>query len=438
MKRLDDHPRGKQITIDFEGETLTAFEGEPLAAALLAAGQNVFSRSSKYHRPRGPFCFSGGCSNCLMRVNGVPNVCTCRAPAQSGMRIERQNAFPSAKFDVYGAADFLFPRGLDHHELLTGVPLAQKALVGVVRHLAGLGTLPDREAPPRAAMELVREKIVIVGAGASGLAAARAISERGLPFLLVERESYLGGRLAHGPATSEAGNEAPPGGRTLLSTTALGLFDDEKGWFLAAECEGRLLRIEAERYLLAMGGQSQQLAFANNDLPGVIAARAASLLLRRHGILPGEHAVLVGEGDEFDALAELFEKQGGKIAAIVDLHGQSRHPKAVHGEPLEAHGRTKLSALTVKLAGGGTRKIDCDAIFVCLPPSPSYELARQAGAIVHYDETASVFVVQADPNGRTAHKQLFVAGDLTGPKSVQAAAEAGRRAALAIAPEVSP
>ena len=31
----------------------------------------------KYHRPRGVLCFSGKCPNCLMNVDGIPNVRTC-------------------------------------------------------------------------------------------------------------------------------------------------------------------------------------------------------------------------------------------------------------------------------------------------------------------------------------------------------------------------
>ena len=72
MPRLDSTPT--DISVELDGQLVPAKAGEPVACSLWAAGEKVFSRSIKYHRPRGPFCFSGACSQCLMRVDGVPNV----------------------------------------------------------------------------------------------------------------------------------------------------------------------------------------------------------------------------------------------------------------------------------------------------------------------------------------------------------------------------
>src|SRR6202043_1660497 len=69
------------ITFEHDGRTLSAFEGEPLAIALLANGVGTLARSVKFHRPRGPSCLRGACDGCLTRVNGVPNVMACRAAA---------------------------------------------------------------------------------------------------------------------------------------------------------------------------------------------------------------------------------------------------------------------------------------------------------------------------------------------------------------------
>src|SRR5688572_3114096 len=127
MKRLTNSPRqGRVVTIELDGEPVRAIEGEPAACALLASGERVFARSLKYHRPRGPSCFAAACSNCLMRVDGVPNTFTCKTPVHEGMRLERQNTFPSAKLDVFASIDWMFPKGLDHHEMLAGVPVAEK------------------------------------------------------------------------------------------------------------------------------------------------------------------------------------------------------------------------------------------------------------------------------------------------------------------------
>src|SRR5207253_10074775 len=114
----------------------------------------------------------------------------------AGMRLERQNAYPSAKFDVFAATDWMFPRGLDHHEMFAGVPVAEQIMAKVARQLAGLGLLPESEAPARPPAEVLEVPVAIVGAGPAGLAAARELTGRKVGFALIEREPFLGGRLA--------------------------------------------------------------------------------------------------------------------------------------------------------------------------------------------------------------------------------------------------
>ena len=118
-------------TIELDGQEVPACEGEPVASAVIASGDALLSRSSKYHRPRGAFCMSGACSNCLMRVDGVPNVPTCQTRVKPGMRLERQNVFPDAKVDLYAASDLVFRKWFNHHEFMAGIPLADAVLLKV-------------------------------------------------------------------------------------------------------------------------------------------------------------------------------------------------------------------------------------------------------------------------------------------------------------------
>ncbi len=437
MQRLD---AGKEITLELDGETLPAREGEPVAAALLAAGERVFSRSVKYHRPRGPFCFAAACSQCLMRIDGVPNLYTCRTPARAGMRLERQNAYPSAKFDVFAATDWMFPRGLDHHEMFAGVPIAEQVMAKVARHLAGLGTLPDRPADDPLAAESIEVPVLIVGGGASGLAAAQIFAARGVPFLLIEREPFLGGRLAiaapeeNDPAIPD--RSALPLGSVRTAATAIGLYDDEAGRFVAAR-QGppeQLIKIYPRVTLLAMGGHPQLIAFENNDLPGVIAGRALSALIRKWQMVPRGKVAVVGAGRGLEATARLLQGSGAEVAAIIDRQGAANG--ALQGEPIKAHGRGRVIGLTIQRPDGVRTRLDCQTIAVCAPPAPSFELARQGGARIRFDQTSRLFVVEADQAGRTAQPDLFIAGDLSGPIDATASAASGRRAAEAICSEL--
>lgn len=443
MRRLPDAAaRGRAITIDLEGEAIPAVEGEPVAAALVAAGEAVFSRSVKYHRPRGAYCFSGACSHCLMRVDGVPNVYSCRTPARPGMRVERQNAYPSAKVDVFGAIDWMFPRGLDHHAMLAGVPVAEQVMARVARQLAGLGLLPEREAPERLPAHELKTRVAVAGGGAAGLAAAAVLGSRGVPFLLFERDSRMGGRLAVGAPEPEApalpDPEALPATALRNNSVALGLFDDEAGRFLLVLSFGpqgpRLTKVYAERFLLAVGGHPALLPFENNDLPGVYAGRAASLLARAHGVLP-ETAALVGWGPELYGLAKLYAERGTQVRALVDLRGplpaDAPGVACVGAEP-KAHGLGRVRGFSFTPQGGKRRKVSCEALVVSLPPSPAFELARQGGARVEFDPGREAFVVMADAEGRTQAPDLYAAGELTGALDARSASESGRRAAEAL------
>ena len=101
----DLFPDRSQIAFTFEGKRLAAYPGETVASALYAAGVRVFSRSFKYHRPRGLLCVAGKCPNCLMNVDKVPNVRSCTEPVREGIIVQRQNAWPSADHDVLAVFD---------------------------------------------------------------------------------------------------------------------------------------------------------------------------------------------------------------------------------------------------------------------------------------------------------------------------------------------
>src|SRR5690349_9004108 len=129
MPRLADPRFAPDCTIQVDGRPLRARAGESVALALLAAGRPLVARSAKYHRPRGAFCLAGSCHQCLARVAGVQNVRTCLAPCRDGLTVEAQNALPTARGDLLGAVDLLYPHGLDHHHLMTWTRVGNRAAV---------------------------------------------------------------------------------------------------------------------------------------------------------------------------------------------------------------------------------------------------------------------------------------------------------------------
>lgn len=90
MTRVGTSPeaeRGQAITITVDGSPLPAYEGETIAGALLASGRRAW-RHTRHGQPRGLYCGIGLCFDCLVTVNGTPNVRACLTPVAAGMVVE--------------------------------------------------------------------------------------------------------------------------------------------------------------------------------------------------------------------------------------------------------------------------------------------------------------------------------------------------------------
>ncbi len=152
MMMTDSQPGGRQaplLHLTIDGNELLAVEGQTVAAALLAAGRRTLRTTPRRGEPRGLFCGMGVCFDCLIQVNGRPNLRACQTPAIDGMRLETR-ARP--------------------------------------RFLGGAG--------------VIRQPLVIVGAGPAGMAAAIAAAEAGLRPLVIDENPRPGGQIYRQPPPS--------------------------------------------------------------------------------------------------------------------------------------------------------------------------------------------------------------------------------------------
>ena len=78
------------VTLSVDGREIEAFEGEPVAVAMLAAGMRTSRTMPDTGSTRGYFCGVGRCSDCLMTVDGALNVRTCVTPVVEGMIVTTQ------------------------------------------------------------------------------------------------------------------------------------------------------------------------------------------------------------------------------------------------------------------------------------------------------------------------------------------------------------
>ena len=88
-------PRALLVRFTFDGIAMRAASGQTVAAALLATGRRSLRRSSRRSAPRGLFCGMGVCFECVMQIDGRPNVRACVTPVTEGMRVETQRGWGS-------------------------------------------------------------------------------------------------------------------------------------------------------------------------------------------------------------------------------------------------------------------------------------------------------------------------------------------------------
>ncbi len=89
--------RGPAFTFTFEGQAMSAYPGETIGAALMAAGILTFRTTRRQGRPRGLFCGIGLCFDCLVIVDGIPNQQACLVAVKPDMLVQVQTGE-----DTYG------------------------------------------------------------------------------------------------------------------------------------------------------------------------------------------------------------------------------------------------------------------------------------------------------------------------------------------------
>jgi sarcosine oxidase subunit alpha len=476
--RIKEHPilefkRGPKVKIYYRGKAIDAYEGETIGTALYAAGVNVFTRSVKYHRPRGMFCAIGKCSSCMMRVNGVPNVKTCVVSVANGMRVEPQNCFPSANHDFFNIMDRLsFALSAKSYFHIFARPRLLNALfLRLVWTFTGIGNFPSTGPEPRPIYrgERVDTEVAVIGGGPAGLSAAINAARLGCKVTLIDENNRLGGQLIKQTHMFFGSKEHYAGVRgiyiaerlaeevkrtknieVLLNASAVGLYEGNVISIVQAD---KFLKLHAKRVIVSAGAYEKTLIFENNDLPGVMGAGGVQTLMNVYGIKPGNEALMVGAGNVGLIISYQLLQAGVKVKGIVEgmpkIGGYFVHAAKIRrmGVPIytshtikRAWGRGRVEGATIyqidemcNEVKGTEKDIKCDLICISVGLKPTYEFLYQAGCEMKFIRELGGHVPLRTRNMETTVKGVYIPGDTGGIEEADTAMVGGKIAGISAA-----
>lgn len=337
-------------------------------------------------------------------------------------------------------------------------------------------------------VRMAAHRVVVVGGGIAGCAAAEEAARLGLPVTLIDEHPqgrqamsfdapyFYGARLdavpadarANGPPRGQAGerlascrdhgvevltgtccwgNFVPGPNTTNLANATLGVADATRSWL-----------IDYDHLILAPGGRDLVLSFPGWQRPGVLGANGADALLGRYGALAGRRMVILGSGNVALRTARLALDHGVAVATLIEVSPAVRGDApdaaalAKAGVPIllthtveRVIGDDAVHAIRVVAVDGEGRpaassahEIACDTVCMAFGVVPNVELAAVAGCRVVFDGARGGWVPELDTDSRSIIPSIFVVGDGAGTSEAARrdpaiAAAQGRRAARAIA-----
>lgn len=437
--------RAWQVPFRFDGRHLRGLTGDTLASALLANGQMLMGRSFKYHRPRGPVASGVEEPNALFGIGQggrvEPNQRASTTPLVPGMILRSQNCWPSLDADLGEVADWLapfLPAGFYYKTFIHPRPAWKHLFEPVIRRSAGLGKAAAQADPDRYEQAYGFADLVVVGGGIAGLRAARDAAGQGRRVIVLEQRPVWGGRT---PVDHPKGQDqidallADLGARANVTlrrnTMATGLYDH--GYLLACEHladhdpnaglpRQRLWRIRAGAVIVATGALERPLAFARNDVPGVMLASAVRDFITDYGVAPGRRIAVVTNNDDAYRTALVALDAGLDLAAVIDARPapsgdlvqavRARDiPVMVGSGVAKVNGGRHVEGFALcRQEGDGhiTGGLDCDVVAMSGGWSPTVHLWSHCGGKLIWDESAAMFSPDPDRPPRGADGQANV------------------------------
>ena len=442
---------------EFDDKKVKGYKGDTVASALFGSGTRIFSRSFKYHRPRGLLCVEGNCPNCLVTVNGIPNVRCCQKPIQEGMKVKSQNAWPSLAVDfmsIINKFGWLMPVGFYYKFFHTPKPFWRIA-AKIIRRMAGLGSISETSRGVLNYKNIdMHSDVVVIGGGPAGMSAAIEASKYGCDVTLVDKHSELGGHLRwNRPYKVKGYNGDSTFGTTDLSSRLISEIISNKSMRLLNDglvfgaYEDNLLGIKQNEYFIKLRSKSVVVAtgaheippvFENNDLPGIMLCSAVAKLIRLYGVKPGMQAVVFGSSDVIYQTALDLADSSVHVKAIVDQRKkvdnldilreiQNLQIKTYLGFTIvKSNGSKHLTGCVVRSLDNtkSEMNIDCDLLAVTDGMQTNFGLLQQSGFKVEYNSEINQFLPENEV------ESVYYAGRVAGSLNLNIDLLSGKKAGL--------
>ncbi|MFP4078458.1 MAG: NAD(P)/FAD-dependent oxidoreductase [Candidatus Izemoplasmataceae bacterium] len=308
---------------------------------------------------------------------------------------------------------------------------------------------------------------LIIGAGPSGLTAAKELLMAGAKVTLIDRNKTLGGQLikqTHKFFGSEAEHASKRGidiqkvllealrpyadNLTIMSeTSVVGLYQDKVVACLKGDT---FFKIRSEVIIIATGASEKSIPFENNDLPGVYAAGAVQTLMNEYGVRPGNKVLMVGSGNIGLIVSYQLMQAGIKVEALIEaapaISGYLVHASKIRrlGVPILTRASIKRALGEASVTGaviwdldeawqgieGTERTLDVDTICISVGLAPLVELLEQIGAKVEYIRELGGNVPIIDVHYETTIQGVYACGDAAGIEEASSAMVEGKIAGL--------